>query len=277
MSVSDDICRRFLANPSLDPITGYKLIVNTGPYLRYVDMCKSYGYPVSALPPRSPRLIPPPKSPKPSRPILVKPSRPTYTQLSTIRPAIIKVATTYGTDDVPITRLSSYLDSQKSFGFQRVNINVITDPSASVLNITIDDAIPSLYDLLQDYADNEIEITLIKPLIQIPTSPMLPRLLSTKSVVLPTRSVLSSIITKPATIPVTVEVVSDYGSDIVDISRLKSYLEAQKRAGYRKGDITVRDMPTAPSANTIIDNIIPSLEWLQQRYRGAELVIVLSR
>jgi hypothetical protein len=286
MSIPGDICRRFLANPSIDPITGYKLIVNTGPYIRYVNMCKSYGYPITVLPPRSPILVPPPRSPRPSRPGIVVASRPTYAQLSTIRPAIIRVVTTYGVDEVPITRLTSYLGSQKAFGFQRANINVITDLNASIPSTDIDDVVSSLDNLLQYYPDTDIEVVLLKPVLQIPTLPTLPRLLSTKSIVVPTtptnpikstRPVLASILSKPAAISTTVEVVSDYASDTVDISRLKSYLNAQKSFGYRIGNITVRDVPTAPSSSTIIDNIAPTVDYLQKQYRGAELVIVLSK
>ena len=43
------ICANFLANPTIHPITGRRLMLNKAPYLSLVQLCKDNGFDVSIL------------------------------------------------------------------------------------------------------------------------------------------------------------------------------------------------------------------------------------
>jgi len=41
-SITEDLCRRFLENPGINPKTGRKLVFGKGPYKEYVNACRRY-------------------------------------------------------------------------------------------------------------------------------------------------------------------------------------------------------------------------------------------
>jgi len=59
----EEICRKFLQNPNINPETGGRLNYGMGPYNRYVELCKKYGLPTLRV--SSTRNVIPPQIIKP--------------------------------------------------------------------------------------------------------------------------------------------------------------------------------------------------------------------